>query len=109
MTNDKVHADYFSPVKQTKPRARDASRWIDGRELAFSQGHFEPSWVERRELGPHSDWRKWVSTNLTPEVRDWMDLGLQKSSSGRQKCDKTSISSPKVQSIPPLTNRREKK
>jgi len=36
------------------------------RELAFSQGHCEHSWVERREVGLLSDWREWASTNLAP-------------------------------------------
>ena len=37
------------------------------REWAFSQGHREHSWVERRESGLLSDW-DWASTNLAPGV-----------------------------------------
>ena len=45
---------------------RGCTQWMKRRELAFSQGHREHSWVERRELGLLSDWREWASTNLAP-------------------------------------------
>jgi len=31
---------------------------MEKRDLAFSQGHCELSWVKRRELGLLSDWRE---------------------------------------------------
>jgi len=65
---------------------------MERRASASSQGHFEHSWVERRELSLLSVWREWASTNLTPGVRDWRELELQKSN--LLKCDERSTSSP---------------
>jgi len=33
-------------------------------------GHCKPSWVDRRELGLLSECSMWVSTNLTPGIRE---------------------------------------
>ena len=37
---------------------RRCTQWMKRRELAFSQGHCEHSWVERRKVGLLSDWRE---------------------------------------------------
>jgi len=44
---------------------RGFTQWMKRRELAFSQGHCENSWVERREWGLLPDWREWASISLT--------------------------------------------
>ena len=79
---DKVLSQHLShgplecPENKTySPRGR--TQWMRRRGWAFSQGHCEHSWVERRELGFLSDWREWASTNLTPGGRDWREVGLQ--------------------------------
>ena len=45
---------------------KGCTQWMKRRELAFSQGHCEHSWVERRGLGLLCDWRELASTNLAP-------------------------------------------
>ena len=56
-------------VKNNKAYSpRGSTQWMRRREWAFSQGHCEHSWVERRELGLLSDTRDWASTNLAAGV-----------------------------------------
>ena len=58
-------------VKNNKTYSlRRCTEWMRRREWAFSQGHHENSWAERRELGLLSDCREWASTNLASEGRD---------------------------------------
>ena len=86
---------------------RGCTQWMKRRELAFSQGHREHSWVERRELGLLSDWREWASTNLAPGGIIGGSWPPKIESMGARVWREEHFIPTECKAFPPLTSRRE--